>query len=125
MRWWYSAADIQPLIDKIGQASVGIVKGQQDIVQRLGALERAVAKLAQTQADLDAALTAFEAAQAAAIQEIDTAVSDILAKVPPAVDLSAEVGRIQAAQQSLQTAADAIKADDAAPKPAPAPAPQP
>ena len=68
--------------------------------------------MASTIQELDDALTAFETASDAAETEIQQAVNDILAKVGPTVDVAPEIARLQAAQQKLQAAADAIKAKD-------------
>lgn len=76
-------------------------------------------------ADLDAALDAFEKASDAAETEIENAVNDLLTKVGGTVDVSAEVARIQAAQQKLQQAADAIQTQDQGTNPVPPGPPQP
>jgi hypothetical protein len=85
-----------------------------------------MAQMAATQADMDAALTAFEQAVQADISEIQAALTAIQQKIGPSVDLSAEVARIQAVQQSLQAEADAVKAAaNPTPPPTPTPAPSP
>ena len=88
-----------------------------DIDHRLRSIDGKVGKLMATLQDLDQALTDFEAAQDSANAEVLAAVNDILAKVGPAVDVSAEVARIKAAQQKQSDAADAINALDVKPAP--------
>jgi hypothetical protein len=95
------------------------------VIARFDALERKLDLMASSMADLDAALTAWETENDAAIAEVQAAVADILAKIPPGVDTTAEVQRLQAGMAKQQAAADAVKALDTTPTPAPGPAPGP
>ncbi len=79
--------------------------------------------MASSMADLDAALTAWETENDAAIAEVSAAVQGILAKIPPGVDTSAEVARLQAGMAKQQAAADSIKSLDTTPPPGPTPTP--
>ena len=89
--------------------------------QRFDRLERRLTLMASSIADLDAALTAWEAENDAAIAEVQAAVSDILAKVPPSVDTTAEIARLNAGMAKQKAAADSVKALDTTPPPGPTP----
>ena len=66
--------------------------------------------LMATRADLDSALTQLEAALRATVATIGTAVSDLAAKVEPAMDMAPEMQRITAATQMLTQLAEAVQA---------------
>jgi uncharacterized phage infection (PIP) family protein YhgE len=108
--------DIGGLAKLIESMSEEIASGLFSIDERLRTLEDTVNDMAMTVADLDAALSTFEADQLAALAEIDTA-----AKVGTSADLTPEVTRIQTAQTSLKSAADAVKALDTTPPVTPVP----
>src|SRR5260370_1637020 len=91
--------------------------------RRFDALEKRISTMAMTMQDLDNALTAWETENDAAIAEVAAAVQAILAKVPPGVDTTAEVARLQAGMTKQQAAADSIKALDTTPPPGPTPTP--
>ncbi len=93
-----------------------------DLREQVKALEEKIDQMATSQADFDATLTTFETVVTAALTEIQTAINNIIAKVPPGVDLTSEVARLTAVQNALQTQADAIKALDT-PVPPPTPTP--
>lgn len=88
---------------------------------RLDRLERRLSLMAMTMAQLDAELTTWEAANDAAIAEVQTAVNDILAKQAAGADTTPEITRLQAGIQKLTAAADIIKGLDTTPPPGPTP----
>jgi hypothetical protein len=92
---------------------------RQHLDRRLDGLERKIKLMAMSMTDLDAALTAWETANDAAIAEVQAAVNDIIAAIPPGVDTTAQVARLQAGMQKQQAAADAVKALDTTPTPPP------
>lgn len=75
--------------------------------------------MAGTQAELDASLDALDAQLKASTDAILAAVNDIKNKVPPGVDLSAEIARIQGETGAIKSASDQVQALDTTPVPGP------
>lgn len=70
---------------------------------------RRLVRMATDQASFDTALQDFLATQTGLITEIDTAVQAILAKLPPEVDLTAELEAINSAKQGAADATVALQ----------------
>ena len=72
-------------------------------------------KIMATIAELDASISALEASETTAAATITTALNDLIAKVGTTVDVTAEIGRIQAVATALGSLSDAAKGDDPGP----------
>jgi len=102
------------------------IDGKLDIIlDRQVRIEKVVTQMASGIAELDAALTALDTQISSSTAAILAAVNDIIAHLPPTVDLSAEIARIQAEAAAIKTASDQVQALDVQPAPGPSPGPPP